>query len=346
MLVITVNSNLLYFGFGYATLKSRVMLVSSKTLGRTNFKVSPIGLGTVEIGRVYGLGPRAVPDEKEAIRLLKRAAELGITFFDTARSYELSEERIRKSGIAKLPNIVISTKCCIVLEKTDDIGPEEIRKQMREEVEESLRTLGMEQLPLLQLHGGSANMIRSGVIQDAAQKLKDEGKVRFVGISVRGEEAPLAAIKDGFFDTLQFAYSILDQRMAGRVFAEAKKHNIGIIGRSVLLKGALTPASRYLVEGLTPLKKNSDQAAKIAEELGTDLPSLAIRFVLSNPNIDTAIIGSGKIKNIESAVSAAEAGPLSQDVLDKLYNLAIDDPMQMDPSKWKFSNQPRDGKGV
>lgn len=322
------------------------MLVSSRTLGRTNLKVSPVGLGTVEIGRVYGLGPRTLPDENEAVGLLRRAVELGITFFDTARSYGLAEERIRKSGIAKLPNVVVSAKCCLILEKTDDIAPDEIRKQMREEVEESLRTLGMERLPLLQLHGGSANLIQSGIIQEMAQKLKDEGKVQFVGIAVRGEEAPLAAIKDGFFDTLQFAFSILDQRMAKLVLPEAKKYNIGTVGRSVLLKGALTPVSQYLVAGLAPLKRGSDRAAEVAATFGVDLPSLAIRFVLSNPLISTAIVGSSKIENVENIVKAAEAGPLPAGVLRSLYELAIDDPMQMDPTKWKFSNQPRDGQGI
>ncbi len=318
--------------------------MNPRVLGRSGLQISPIGLGTVELGKVYGLGPREVPDEQAAIRLLQQAVELGVRFFDTARSYGLAEEHIRKSGIAKNPEVVISTKCCLIFEKTDDIAPDEMRKMMREEVEESLTVLDMDRVPLVQLHGGSEKMIKTGIIQETMQKLKDEGKVQFVGISTRGEEAPLAAIESGFFDTLQVAHSILDARMTKRVFPEAKKHNIGIINRSVLLKGALTPASKYLVEGLAPLKQRSNQAAEIAEELGTDLPSLAIRFVLSDPAVDVAIIGSNKIKNIESAVAAAKEGPLPEDIIVRLRELAIDDPMQMDPSKWKHWNQPRDGK--
>lgn len=322
------------------------MTMLSRTLGRTGLKVSPVGLGTVEIGNVYGLGPRTLPSEEEVIRLLQQAVELGVTFIDTARSYGVAEERIRKSGIGKNPNVIISTKCCLAFEKNDDIAPDDMRRMMREEVEESLRVLKIERIPLLQLHGGSERMIKSGIIQETMEKLKREGKVGFVGISTRGEEAPLAAIESGFFDTLQVAHSILDQRMTARVFPEAQKHSVGIINRSVLLKGALTPASQYLVEGLGPLKKASDKAAKIAQELGMDLPSLAVRFVLSNPAVNTAIIGSSKLKNIESTVTAAEAGPLPEEVLVQLRQLAIDDPMQMDPSKWKHWNQPRDGKST
>ena len=320
------------------------MVIEKRVLGRTNLAVSPIGLGTVEIGNIYGLGPRELPSEKAVMSMLKKAVLLGVTFIDTARSYGVAEERIRKSGIAKNQNVVISTKCCIEFEKNDDISSEVARKMMREEVEESLRVLEIDSIPLLQLHGGSEGMIRSGVIQETMQKLKDEGKVRFVGISTRGEEAPLAAIESGFFDTIQVAHSILDQRMTKRVFEEAQKHNVGIINRWVLLKGPLTPASKYLVEGLAPLKKASEKAAEIARELGMDLPTLAIRFVLSNPVVSTAIIGSSKIKNIESAVKAAEQGPLPREVVAKLKELAIDDPMQIDPSKWKHWNQPRDGK--
>lgn len=319
-------------------------ILDERKLGRTGLPVSALGLGTTEIGYTYGLGPRDVPDEKTAIDLLQRAVDLGVSFIDTAHSYGLAEERIRKSGIGKKPNIIIATKCCLILDKTDDVEPEAIQKEMREEVEESLRVLDFEILPLVQLHGGSVKIIKSGLIQETMQKLKDEGKVKFVGISVRGEEAALAAIDSGFFDTLQIAHSILDQRMTKIVLPKALEKNVGIINRSVLLKGALTPASKYLVEGLTPLKKKSDEAARIAEEIGTDLPSLAIRFAYSNPAVSTVLVGSNKIKNIENSVKAIEAGPLPSEILEKLKLLAIDDPMQIDPSKWKHWDQPRDGK--
>ena len=80
------------------------------TLGRTRLKVSRIGLGTAEIGFSYGLGARPLPSEMEAITLLRRAVDLGITFFDTANYYHLAEERIGKSGILENPAVMAETK--------------------------------------------------------------------------------------------------------------------------------------------------------------------------------------------------------------------------------------------
>ncbi len=322
------------------------MPLTPRTLGRTGIPVSPIGLGTTEIGYLYGLGERTLPTESEAIEFLNYLVDIGVTFIDTAHSYGLAEERIAKSGIAKRPGVTISTKCGLILDKGFEGNVKELEKELTDEVEQSLRTLEIDCITLLQFHGASVEIIKSGALESMAQKWKEAGKVKFVGVSVRGEDTPLAVIESGFFDTIQLAYSILDERMEKQVLPKAQEHNIGIINRSVLLKGALTPASIHLVEGLASLKQNSDKAAKIAEGLGTDLPSLAIRFVLSNEAVSTVIVGTNKSKHIENAVKAAQAGPLPEDVLVELRKLAIDDPMQIDPSKWKHWNQPRDGKSA
>lgn len=321
--------------------------LKQRTLGRTGLKVSEIGLGTTTIGYIYGIGPRELPPEDEVITFLHEVVERGVTFIDTGSFYGVAEERIGKSGIAKLPNVMVSTKCGHVLDRAEAITDKELAKTMRNDVEASLQRLGLDHLELVQVHGGTAERIRDGSIIQATQKLKDAGLVRFVGISTRGEEAPLAAIESGFFDVLQLAHSILDQRMSKRVFAEAKKHNIGIINRSALLKGALTPAAEYLSPVLAPLKKNSNAAKRIAERLGIDLPTLALRFVLSN-DVSTVLVGTNKLKHIESALAAAAAGPLPQDILDELHVLAIDDPMQVETKNWPSSMvaDTKDGKKV
>ncbi|MEK7133853.1 MAG: aldo/keto reductase [Patescibacteria group bacterium] len=313
------------------------MALKQRTLGRTGLKVSEIGLGTTTIGYVYGIGPRDLPPEDEVLKFLHEVVGRGVTFIDTGSFYGVAEERIGKSGVAKMPGVIVTTKCGHVLDKGEAISDTELAKIMKADVEASLQKLGLAHLELVQVHGGTAERIKDGSIIGAMQKLKDEGKVRFVGISTRGEEAPLAAIESGFFDVLQLAHSILDQRMAKRVFAEAKKHDIGIINRSALLKGALTPAAEHLSPVLAPLKKNSDAAKKVAERIGTDLPSLALRFALSHGETSSVLVGTNKLKHLESALAASEAGPLPQDILNELYALAIDDPMQVDPKNWPSS---------
>jgi aryl-alcohol dehydrogenase-like predicted oxidoreductase len=306
-------------------------------LGKTGLQVSALGLGTAGIGFVYGIGPRTSPTEQGAIEVLCRAVDLGIHFIDTGASYGIAEECIGKSGIAKRPGVVVSTKCGHILDRREPITPEEMVVQFREEVETSLRRLRIDCVPLLQVHGGTAEQIQSGAISYVTQRLKTEGKIAHAGISTRGEEAPLAAIADGHFETLQLAHSILDQRMAKRVFAAVKAADIGILNRSVLLKGALTPARAALGPQLQPLRSNADKAEAIAAELGVSLPELAIRFCLSNASIDTVLVGSNKIANLEKAAAAVAAGPLPEAVLARLRPLGIDDPLQVDPKSWDNS---------
>ena len=307
--------------------------MNNNLLGRTNLIVSRIGLGTAEIGFPYGLNSKDFPDEAAAKDLLRKAVDLGITYFDTARYYQESEKRIAASGITKLPDVVIGTKCANFLERGEDPRGIELEKRIREEVETSLKVLGKETLRLLYFHCPSKEQIDRGELIGIMEKLKDEGKVQWAGVSTRGEEAPLAAIRTGFFDVIQVAYSILDQRMRD-ILKEAKEKNIGVVNRSVFLKGALTPAGERLPHELDRLKESSRKAEAIAAELGIPLTDLAIRFSLSNPAVSTALVGTSKFRNLESAVKAAGADPLPQEVIMKLKGLAIEDPNQVDPAKW------------
>ncbi|MBI2064079.1 MAG: aldo/keto reductase [Candidatus Yanofskybacteria bacterium] len=308
--------------------------MKTKTLGRTNLKVSRVGLGTAEIGFAYGLGHKIVPSDVEADRLLKSAVEMGINFFDTANIHQLADERIARSGIAKIPGVIIATKCAHFLEKGEDPEIGELEKRIRGEVETSLRNLKLDTLPILQLHGGTKEQIERGAVIEILDKIKKEGKARYVGISTRGEEASVAAIKSGFFDVIHVAYSILDQRMAKNVLPAAEHNNIGVINRSVLLKGVLSGASKILPPELAPLKENSDKARDIAEKLGISLPSLALRFVLSEEAVSTSLIGTNQIGHLKEVMDAIAAEPLSDEVIVELNKLAINDPMQIDPAKW------------
>ena len=306
----------------------------TQQLGATGLDVSRIGLGTVELGLPYGIGATDLPTDAEAERILKTAVERGVTYIDTARGYGVAEERIGKFGISRMEGVLVGTKCAQFLERGEDLRDDELEKLIRDDIEESLQQLRVDSLQLVQLHGGSAEQIERGELIEIMQKLKDEGKVQHVGIATRGEDAPLAAIKTGFFATIQTAYSILDQRMARQVLPQAERDGVGIINRSVLLKGALTPKWRHLPGTLAPLKANAEKAQALADQLGVNLPALALRFVLSNPAISTALIGTINPQHLEAAIAAAGDGPLPNDVLTELATLAIDDQDQVDPARW------------
>jgi 1-deoxyxylulose-5-phosphate synthase len=303
-------------------------------LGKTGLQISRIGLGTVEIGLPYGLGNTGLPSEQEAISVLKNAVEMGVTYIDTARGYGLAEERIGKSGVSKNENIVIGTKCGQFLKNAPELTGKDLEMRIREEIGQSRAHLQQEVLQLVQIHNELEDYTNFSEIIEIMQKLKDEGKVQHVGIAIRGEAAATAALATGFFETIQTAYNIVDQRMAPSVFPKAKEQGVGVINRSVLLKGALTNVREKLPSSLSHLKENADKAALIAESMNISLPTLALRFVLTNPAISTALIGTTKIAHIQAAIEAASEGPLPEDVIIKLRELTINTPDQIDPAKW------------
>lgn len=305
-----------------------------KVLGKTGLEISPIGLGTVEIGLAYGIGTKEIPSAQEANTILKSAVAMGVTYIDTARGYGLAEERIGKSGIGNMPGVVIGTKCGQFLKNEPDLHGVELAKRVREDIETSRQMLQRDVLQLVQFHNELPDYTDFREIIDILQKLKDEGKIEHVGMATRGQEAPLAAIQSGFFETLQVAHNILDQRMVPHVLPKAQENNVGIINRSVLLQGVLSPAMNKLPPALASLKTQAEKAHAIAKEAGMDLPTLAFRFVISNPATSTALLGTTKPSRLQAALDATNAGPLPQDILDELKALALTDVNLIDPGKW------------
>ncbi len=319
-----------------------------RMLGRTGLMVSPIALGTVELGYTYGIGPRSLPSEEDAIDLLKEAVDFGINFFDTAHFYGSAQERIGKSGIAKIPGVVIVTKCGHDIEKKGDITASELEEMVRREVDQSRKILNMDTLTLVMVHGGTARQINSGMIVDIMKKLKDESKIAHCGISTRGVEAPLAAIDSGFFEALQVGFSIFDQRLRNGVLQRAFLKNVGILARSVLLKGSLTSANKFLPDELVKLKDGYYQVEDLAQSIGISVPSLALRFALSETAITSVLVGTNKKNNLHSALHAYYEGDLPQYIFQKIPNFAISDPEIVDPSHWPPTavNDEKDGKKV
>lgn len=303
-------------------------------LGKTGFKVSTIGLGTVEIGLPYGIGVKNLPSDAEAETILRSAVDMGITYIDTARGYGVAEERIGTFGISAMPGVVVGTKCGQFLKQEPNLTGSELETRIRADIDTSRRFLKRDQLQLVQLHIELENYANLPELTDIMQKIKAEGKVEHIGIASRGEQVPLTAYTTDVFATSQLAYSILDQRMDKKVLPQAQKKNVGIINRSVLLKGALTLAFAKLPQQLLPLKTNAQKAQAIGQELGIDLPALAIRFVVSNPAISTILIGTINPDHLKSAIRAVNEGPLPPEIMAKLFALGLTDPSQADPANW------------
>ncbi len=306
-----------------------------RRLGRTGLDVSEISLGTVELGLPYGIpeaGRLLQPDEAAAARLLNKALDLGINFIDTARLYGSAEEVIGRALRGRRPEYFLASKVPNFVD--EHLTGHALRERIFASVEESLRVLQTDVIDVMLIHSAPVEVILRGEIISALEDLKRKGHVRWLGASVYGEQAALAAIADGRCDCLQIAYNLLDRRPEKQILARACAAGVGIVARSVLLKGALTRRYPYLPESLAALRQAVEQAMAL-EGTGPDgLVELAYRFVLSQQPPDTALAGASSVAELEQAVAAAARGPLAHDLVTQIAGISIKQESLLDPFNW------------
>jgi aryl-alcohol dehydrogenase-like predicted oxidoreductase len=293
-----------------------------RILGRTGISVSELGLGTVELGQDWGIavpGEYGCPEEENALALLQRAYDLGINFFDTARVYKKSEERIGKFLKALSRDrgrVTIATK--VFMNKKD--GLIAMRKGMAECLERSLKALDVDCVDLVQLHSASVEDIEDSTAWEVLDKAREAGKLRFIGSTHNNAESAGAAVACGAFDTIQPTYNPL-MPQAGAVIDQAAENKVGVIIKTALLKGAFSYKRKHLdsdmiatsnLVGEFEFLKRSDQT----------LPQACIRYALARVGTSTVIAGTQRIAHLEEN-SEAPDGQLFPEEIGRIEELQV-----------------------
>jgi 1-deoxyxylulose-5-phosphate synthase len=306
-----------------------------RTLGRTGLQVSEIGLGTVELGLDYGVpvaGEHLRPSEEQAARLLNRALDLGVNFIDTARAYGASEEIIGRAFKGRRDDYILASKLAPIREAGQ--SDQELREQVKVSIAESLHMLQTDVIDLLQLHHTPVDVVKSGRVLAAAREAQRSGAVRFIGASTYGEDAPLAVLESGGYDTLQVAYNLADRTLEEKVLPLAQQQGVGIIVRSVLLRGVLTHRYTYLPNQLADLKSAISRLSSLVGAEVSSLPEMAYRFVLANSAVSTALVGTARIEELKSALAFADKGRLPPALVAAIREINVSDRSQLIPSNW------------
>jgi aryl-alcohol dehydrogenase-like predicted oxidoreductase len=305
-----------------------------RRLGRTGLQVSEISLGTVELGLDYGVpvGTEHLrPGEAEAALLLNRTLDLGINFIDTARVYGTSEEVIGRALRTRRNEYILCSK---VAAPPLDVRGQALAQHVRDSIGTSLRNLQTDHLDVLKIHSASTEDIRRGEMIAAMLDAVQAGHVRFVGASTYGEEAPLLALTDGRYDCLQIAFSAIDRRLEERVLPLAQRQDVGIVVRSVLLRGVITHRYMLLPAQLAELRAAIGELDALVGREAANLPELAYRYVLANPAVSTALVGTARINELEEAFGFAAHPPLSPELIARIRQIVVTDEDQLHPGKW------------
>lgn len=253
-----------------------------RTLGSTGLKVSRLGFGCIKFAHC---------PEADVAAALRRALELGITFFDTARAYGTSEEMIGRAIGARRAEFVLATK-----------SHGRTAEALERDLETSLRNLRTERVDILFLHTVSdgetyAQVMGPGGGYEAAARAKQRGKVAHIGVSIHRDLATMRrAIESGAFEVLMAAVSVLDQEGAAALLPLAARHGVGTVVMKPLSGGQLASPPG---PGGAPLSPDP-------------VVSGALRWVLSNPDVDSAIPGMVSVQQVEDNVAAVERGPLAE----------------------------------
>lgn len=305
-----------------------------RTFGRTGWKISEVGYG------MWGMAGWTGSDSAEVNRALDRAVELGCNFFDTAWAYGAGmSEEILKGLIERHPGkkLYAATKIPPKNRKWPPVKGSTISEvfpgdYIIEYTEKSLKNLGVETIDLQQFHVWEDEWGQEDEWKEAIVKLKQQGKVQAWGISINRWEPnnALQTLQTELIDAVQVIYNIFDQAPEEHLFPLCRQLNIGIIARVPFDEGTLTGTltretvfppedwrSTYFVPENLHASVDRAEALKPLIPLGMTMAEMAIRFILSNPDVSTTIPGMRKLKNVEANMGCSEQ-TLPGDLLKKL----------------------------
>lgn len=316
--------------------------------GRTDLKVSRLTFGCGAVGGLMTKGEAADQD-----RAVAWARDHGINFFDTAASYGdgVSETNLGRALNGNKDGLVVSTKVGLSAADMADVHGAVSRS-----LEASLTRLKLDHVDLFQLHNTIGEpdprglMTVEQVLNDvlpAFEKLRDDGKTRYLGFTAKGSAEDLhALVTSDRFDSAQIFYNLLVPSAGepvgagypaddfGELLTVSKQHGVGAIGVRVLAGGALSGSEARHPLGMPavkPIGSDTTYAEDVSRALAfqplveagvaANLPELAIRYVISNPELPTTEIGIATLEQVKSATEAVNKGPLPEDALHQIRDI-------------------------
>jgi aryl-alcohol dehydrogenase-like predicted oxidoreductase len=288
--------------------------VRSRQLGRTGLTVSEIGFGGAPAGLANYLGtwdPAADASAQQIVETVQRAADLGVTYFDSAPGYGQgrSEEMLGLGLQGRRDGVIVASK--VTGDDADTV---------RRSIDASARRLQVEQIDVIQYHGTwySEELVQKILGPNGAlegmQRARDEGLVRFLGFTTEGSNGPASTlVQSGAFDVMQVCYNLLFQhpydpsRQAGLIY-EAAARDMGVITMRSLTSGTF----QRWIEQVDP---------GIGQRV--DLSAALLGFVLSNPLVSVALVGMRTPAEAEANVRNSEDDRYRLDP-DRLHDRYVD----------------------
>ena len=325
------------------------MKLNYRTFGKTNIKVSEVGLGTWQLGG----SDWGDVSEADALAILRRAVDRGINFFDTADVYGggKSETLIGKFLKETRGTVYVATK----LGRRDGRAgwPRNFTLEtVRAHTQDSLRRLGVEQIFLQQWHCIPTAELRRGEVFDHLRTIQKEGLIQHWGVSVESVEEGLICMAQPDCASLQVIFNVFRQKLAAELLPRAKATKTAILARVPLASGLLSgqyakghqfgekdhrsynEGGKFFNAGETFAGLGRDEGIALAQELkpvltegsNASLAQQALRWILDHDAVTTVIPGATKVAQVESNAAASDLpriNPAAHQRLQSIYREKI-----------------------
>ena len=314
-----------------------------RTLGQSDLKITPIGIGAWAIGGgewEFAWGPQ---DDQQSIAAILAGLDHGINWIDTAAVYGLghSETVVGRAikGLHTRPYVF--TKCSLVWNKSRTISHNLQAASIRREAESSLKRLGLDTIDLYQIHwpawSGNPESASPGSIEEAVgalAKLQSEGKIRHIGVSNFNAQQMQRALSMAPIASLQPPYSLLATEIEVSILPFAQNHQIGVIVYSPMASGLLSGAmTRERIAALPeddwrkhspnfqePLLSRNLRLVETLRSIGrrhnATAGEVAIAWTLRNPAVTGAIIGVRNARQVSGIAGAGGVQLSANDILE------------------------------
>lgn len=302
--------------------------MKTRELGKDGPQLTEMGLGAWAIGGPWAFG-WGQQDDRESIRTIQRALELGINWIDTAAVYGLghSEKIVGEAVKGRRQEVFIATKCGLVWDDRGRVRNNNRPESIRRECEASLNRLQIDTIDLYQIHWPDP----ATPVEDSwgeMVRLKEEGKVRYIGVSNFGVQLLEKCEAIHHVNSLQPPYSLVHRliypEVEKQILPWCKSHGVGVVVYSPLQNGLLT--GKFTQQRLQELPKDDwrrkseffkepvfsrtlklvEALKPIAEKYRKTVAELAIAWVLMNPAVTSAIVGARHPRQVEENVGGAD----------------------------------------
>ena len=305
---------------------------------KKGLSISKFTLGTVQLGLDYGIAnKKGKPDTEKSFNILETAGQKGINSFDTAPNYGNAEETLGDFFAQKAPRIgqnLITTK--LDMNPGMDDSDRDIEKKIRDCIENSIRKLRLQRLPLLLLHQPSDMSNHGRVLLATLHAMKTEGLVEKIGVSIYTADDAERMLAEDLYEVTQVPMNIFDQRLGKKgILKRFRERDMIVFVRSVFLQGLFFIQPENLIPKLKGFETPLRQLADLADTEGLSISQLALTYIRDLESVTSLVIGAETPEQVIDNVGLFDAPRLGEETCDRIGRMFQDIPEPLlDPRVW------------